>query len=114
MGANIGTSVTSTIVALPSAADRDEFCRAMAAATVHDMFNFLTVLVLLPLEAATGYLFRVSEGIISLSPGLAKGSKPPDILKAITKPFTKLIMSVDKKVITKPPSEGIISLSPGL
>jgi len=100
MGANIGTSVTSTIVALAQASERDEFRRAFAAATVHDMFNFLTVVVLLPLEAATGYLNRISGAIIAGTPGLQSGSKPPDILKAITKPFTKLVMSIDKKVIT--------------
>ena len=37
MGANIGTSVTSTIVALGHTAERSEFRRAFAAATVHDM-----------------------------------------------------------------------------
>jgi len=92
--------VTSTIVALAQASERDEFRRAFAAATVHDMFNFLTVVVLLPLEAATGYLNRISGAIIAGTPGLQQGSKPPDILKAITKPFTKLVMSIDKKVIT--------------
>ena len=40
MGANIGTSVTSTIVALGQANDRDEFRRVFAAATIHDYFNF--------------------------------------------------------------------------
>ena len=50
MGANIGTSVTNTIVALGQVADRDEFRRAFAGATVHDFFNWLTVLVLLPIE----------------------------------------------------------------
>merc|ERR1712078_946500 len=53
MGANIGTSVTSTIVALAQSGNRNEFRRAFAAATVHDMFNFLTVVVLLPIEAAS-------------------------------------------------------------
>ena len=99
MGANIGTSVTSTIVALAQSADKNEFRRAFAAATVHDMFNFLTVLVFLPLEAATGYLYHLSGGLIS--DDLKSAEKPPDILKAITKPFTKAIMSVDKKQITK-------------
>merc|ERR1719440_2501368 len=60
MGANIGTSVASTIVALGQSSERDEFRRAFAGATVHDMFNFLNVLVFLPLEAATGYLYTVS------------------------------------------------------
>jgi len=101
MGANIGTSVTSTIVALAQVGQKDEFRRAFAAATVHDMFNFLTVLVLLPLEAASGYLLHLSQAIINASPSLTQGSKPPDILKAITKPFTSKIMKVDKKLITK-------------
>ena len=99
MGANIGTSVTSTIVALAQSVDRDEFRRAFAAATVHDMFNFLNVLVLLPLEAMTGYLYHFSAALIPAS--LQSAEKPPDILKAITKPFTKSIGSLDKKVITK-------------
>ena len=101
MGANIGTSVTSTIVALAQSVDKNEFRRAFAAATVHDMFNFLTVLVFLPLEAATGYLYNLSLAIINATPGLQSGDKPPDILKALTKPFTKAIISIDKKQITK-------------
>merc|ERR1719238_85721 len=99
MGANIGTSVTSTIVALAQSTDRDEFRRAFAAATVHDMFNFLSVLVLLPVEAATGYLYNLSGAL--LPEALTSGEKPPDILKVVTKPFTKAIISIDKKVITK-------------
>ena len=56
MGANIGTSVTNTFVSLGQIGDRTNFRRAFAAATVHDMFNWLTVLVLLPLEMISGYL----------------------------------------------------------
>jgi len=101
MGANIGTSVTSTIVALAQVGNRDEFRRAFAAATVHDMFNFLTVLILLPLEAATGYLYHLSLAIINSTPSLDQGSKPPDILKALTKPFTSIVIKIDKKLITR-------------
>lgn len=54
MGANIGTSVTNTIVAIGQIADKNDFRRAFAGATVHDVFNWLTVLVLLPLETITG------------------------------------------------------------
>ena len=53
MGANIGTSVTNTIVSLTQMGDRNEFRRAFAAATVHDMFNWLSVIVLFPLEIIT-------------------------------------------------------------
>ena len=45
MGANIGTSVTSTIVALFSAFNKKQFTRAFAAGTVHDFINLLDVLV---------------------------------------------------------------------
>jgi sodium-dependent phosphate cotransporter len=37
--------------------DRNEFRLAFAAATVHDIFNWLTVIVLLPVEVITGYLY---------------------------------------------------------
>jgi len=50
MGANIGTSVTNTIVSLTQMGDRNEFRRAFAAATVHDMFNWLSVVVLFLVE----------------------------------------------------------------
>ena len=58
MGANIGTSVTNTIVSLGSVTRKDEFRRAMAGATVHDFFNLLAVAVLFPLELA----FHVVSG----------------------------------------------------
>lgn len=58
MGANIGTTATNTIVSVAHMGRRDEFRRAFAVATCHDFFNFLSVLVLLPLEIATGFLSR--------------------------------------------------------
>lgn len=54
MGANIGTSVTNTIVSMGQITNKDEFRRAFAGATVHDMFNWLTVCVLLPIEVIFG------------------------------------------------------------
>lgn len=54
MGANIGTSVTNTLVALGHVRQSNEFRRAFAAATVHDFFNIFAVAILLPLELATG------------------------------------------------------------
>jgi len=56
MGSNVGTSLTNTLVALVQSTERDEFRRAFAAATVHDMFNWLSVAVLLPVELLTGRL----------------------------------------------------------
>merc|ERR1719487_639594 len=53
MGANIGTSVTNTIVSHVHITDINEFKRGFQGATVHDAFNFLTVLCLFPVEVAT-------------------------------------------------------------
>lgn len=104
MGANMGTSVTSTIVAMGQVGNRDEFRRAFAAATVHDMFNILSVLILLPIEAATGYLFELSYAIVK-SQKLTAADKPPDMLKVLTNPLTKGIIELDKKLMTKIASE---------
>ncbi len=56
MGANIGTTVTNTIVSLAHMGRPEEFRRAFSVATCHDFFNFITVALLLPLELATGFL----------------------------------------------------------
>ena len=50
MGANIGTSVTNTLVAMTQIGNKDEFEKAFAAATVHDMFNWCTVFVVFTTE----------------------------------------------------------------
>lgn len=55
MGANIGTSVTNTIVAMGQYTDRDVFRRSFAGATVHDMFNWVSVFLLLPIEVSILY-----------------------------------------------------------
>jgi sodium-dependent phosphate cotransporter len=60
MGANIGTSVTNTIVAMGQLGDGDQLERAFAGATVHDMFNFMTVAILFPIEIITGYLYYLT------------------------------------------------------
>src|SRR5690606_11303152 len=69
MGANIGTTVTNTLAALGSIRRADEFRRSFAAATVHDFFNILAVLVLLPLELATGLLSRMASALTNLLVG---------------------------------------------
>lgn len=57
MGANIGTSITNTLVSLGHVTQDAAFRRAFAGATVHDFFNLLSVIVLLPLELLTRYLW---------------------------------------------------------
>jgi len=61
MGANIGTTVTNTLVSLGHVRQSNEFRRAFAAATVHDFFNVLAVAVLLPLELVFGIISGIAE-----------------------------------------------------
>ncbi len=56
MGANIGTSITAMLVSLGHMGNSIEFKRAITASFLHDLFNWLTVLVLLPLQIATNFL----------------------------------------------------------
>ncbi len=63
MGANIGTTITSTIVSLGFITRKKEFRRAVAAGTYHDFFNILTTVILFPLEYYFGFLSGLSKGI---------------------------------------------------
>jgi solute carrier family 34 (sodium-dependent phosphate cotransporter) len=63
MGANIGTTITSTIVSLGFIGKKKEFKRAVAAGTFHCFFNLLTVIIIFPLEYYYGFLSSLSEKI---------------------------------------------------
>ncbi|KAK7166553.1 hypothetical protein R3I93_006343 [Phoxinus phoxinus] len=99
MGTNIGTSVTNTFVAMTQVGDRNMFRRAFAGATVHDFFNWLSVLVLLPLEIASGYLVKLTSLIVS-SFNIQSGENAPALLNVITDPLTHSIIELDKSVIS--------------
>ncbi len=99
IGANIGTSVTATLVSLAHMSRRREFRRAFSGATVHDLFNIMAASLFLPLEIITrsvfgkGYLEKISllmadrctsaEGMTFLSP-----------IKVITEPIIKRAFSI--------------------
>ena len=85
MGANMGTTVTNTLVAMTSIGRRSEFARAFAGATMHDMFNLLSILILFPLEQATHYLERTATWLSSHLIG-AESLEFHSPVKTITKP----------------------------
>lgn len=94
MGANIGTTVTNTIVSLGHLGRKEEFRRAFAVATCHDFFNYMTVVVFLPLEIATGYLQRTATYLASLLTGLGGAAYDSPIkgaIKAGTTPIKSAI-----------------------
>ncbi|WP_448518307.1 Na/Pi symporter [Rhodoflexus sp.] len=55
IGANIGTTITATVVAFNHIFRRKEFQRALSAATINGFFNILTACVILPLEYYTNF-----------------------------------------------------------
>ncbi len=87
MGANIGTSITNTLVSLGHVREKKEFARAFAAATVHDFFNLLSVVIFLPLEIWFGPLEKL--GKMLAAPFYGSGDASMDsfnIVKAATAP----------------------------
>lgn len=59
----------------------DRILRAFAGATVHDIFNLLSVVILLPIELITRYLERLSTAIVGDFGSVDKNKKLPDMLK---------------------------------
>ena len=66
MGANIGTTITNTIISMGHITKGAEFKRAFSAATVHDFFNLLAVIIFFPLELAFGIFQKLSTALTSL------------------------------------------------
>uniref|UniRef100_A0A914VW69 Sodium-dependent phosphate transport protein 2B n=1 Tax=Plectus sambesii TaxID=2011161 RepID=A0A914VW69_9BILA len=100
MGANIGTSMTNTIVSLGQSGNRNEFRRAFAGATVHDMFNWFTVFVLLPVEVLFGLLEKLTDVLVRPI-STSQGGGELKLLSVITDPVNNLIVQVDKNRITE-------------
>jgi len=86
MGANMGTTVTNTLVAMTSMNRRTEFQRAFAGATMHDFFNLMAIIIFFPLEQSTHYLQRTASWL-SLHLVGAAGTRFPNPIKAAVKPI---------------------------
>lgn len=93
MGANIGTTVTNILVSLAHITRPREFERAFSGAIVHDNFNLLSVIILLPLEIFTHYLERSSTFLANLFSGVG-GIKALSPLKIIIKPPVNLLRNL--------------------
>lgn len=76
LGANIGTTVTNSIVAIGHCGDEQEFCNAIPGAIIHDIFNILNVTFFFILELTTGllsssatFLARSLMGVLKIKAG---------------------------------------------
>lgn len=107
MGANIGTTATNTIVSIAHMGRPSEFRRAFGVATCHDFFNFLSVVVLLPLEIATGVLSSAASSMadrIRVVGGGTFDSPVSALLKTAVLPFRAL----SEAMFDKPQAQGIV------
>ena len=113
MGANIGTTVTNTLVSLGHIRQSNEFRRAFAAATVHDFFNLLAVAVLLPIELLTGIISNIAEGISGQLVGSA-GSEWKSPVKAWVKEPVSWLKSFWDTVGASGNVQGVLMVLTGL
>lgn len=97
MGANVGTTVTNTIVSMGHITRREEFKRAMAGATVHDFFNLFAVAILFPLEVGFKVISRSAEFLTSGLTGVG-GAELLSPLKAVVKPITGFLITILQEV----------------
>lgn len=101
MGANIGTTVTNTLVSLGHVSRREEFRRAIAGATVHDFFNLICVLVMFPLNLATGFLEHLARLMARFFADVG-GVKFTSPIKMVTAPAIHSIEHVLMKWLNVP------------
>jgi len=90
MGANVGTTVTNTLVSLAHITKKKEFGQAFSAAVVHDFFNILSILVFFPLEIYFHIVEKISYFLAQIFEG-AGGLRMTSPLKIILEPFSRLI-----------------------
>lgn len=77
MGANIGTTLTSTLVSLGFVTKRNEFRKALSAGSMHDFFNIIVVLLLFPLEYYYGTLSYLAVSMTDFLGGLGLSGGTP-------------------------------------
>ena len=90
MGANIGTTITNTLVSLGHINNKVEFRRAFSASVVHDFFNICVVIVLFPIELKF-HIISKTASILERGFSGAGGLKMFNPLKFIIDPAIKLL-----------------------
>jgi len=65
MGANLGNTMTNSIFALVHIKGKSALERAIAGASINDIFYMLTLAIMLPLEIASQMLYRISKALVS-------------------------------------------------
>lgn len=114
MGANIGTTVTNTLVSLGHARRSEEFRLAFTAATMHDFFNVIAVAIILPLELAFGILSRPAIALAESLAGSVAGGTFNSPIKGAVKWGATRIETVLELLTDNPRALGVLTLIAGL
>ncbi len=93
MGANIGTTITNTLVSMGHVTHRVEFRRAFSASIVHDFFNICAVIVIFPIEIHFHFIEQAAL-ILGNSFTHAGGMNLFNPLKAILNPAIQLLHNI--------------------
>jgi sodium-dependent phosphate cotransporter len=113
MGANMGTTITNTIVSLGNSARGTEFERSFSAATIHDFLNLYSILIFLPIEAFFHPLEKLAGKLAALFTGGATVSTNNfDVIGMTTKPVIGAIQSVLE--FLPGPTGGIVMIVGGI
>lgn len=96
MGANIGTTFTSTIIALGYVTNNKEFNKAISAGTLHDFFNILVTCIIFPLEYFYGFLTYLSSNLTDLvtSTSLSENYEGFSINIISMSPISQFLLSI--------------------
>jgi sodium-dependent phosphate cotransporter len=101
LGANIGTTLTSTLVSLSYLMDKKEFRRALSAGISHDFFNILTVILLFPLEIYFGFLSKMAIHIAGWFAADNSFEGPIVYNRIFTRPLSEWIdTQIDSTLVT--------------
>ena len=91
MGANIGTTLTSTLVSFSYIMKKGAFRRALSAGIAHDFFNILVVVILLPLELYFKFISKVAGKTARFFASDESYVEPMVYHKIITRPLSEWI-----------------------
>jgi len=97
MGANIGTTVTGILISIGHIGRREEFRRAVSGGTLGGFFKMMCVVIIFPLELATGLLGKTASWMSGafVNVGGVNFTSP---IKLATKPLVHFIENTVMKL----------------
>lgn len=115
LGANIGTTITNTIVGLAHIHRPEEFERLVPSVLVDDVFKILNVAIFFTIEVLTGLLGTLSRMIVgfldekTMIGGFLEAF--PNLIDVATEPVTDMVIGL---ITALPLSTGLAALLTGL